>query len=114
MDIMSFLLSVATCKKLIEESGGGNTPKFTIVNLDAGNPAKVYNYDKGMTFSQWCNSAYNTDGWFVDTDSDMVQNDTVFDDMVRLGLSGYESPFASNPDSQIRSVQYAARRHGPT
>ena len=114
MDLVSFIMSVAVCKKLIEESGGGDTPEFTVVNLDAGNPAKKYKYENGMTFADWCESAYNTDGWFVDTDCDMVENDTVFDDMVRLGLSYPENLYESDPDSPILSVVYAAKRHGPT
>lgn len=39
-----------------------------ILTFYFGSPAnkKEYSGEKGMTWSEWCNSEYNNEGWFID------------------------------------------------
>jgi len=45
--------------------GTASTSSFTVTDMSG--TTTTYQFESGMTWGQWCDSAYNTDGYEVDT-----------------------------------------------
>jgi hypothetical protein len=59
------------------EFGNSNIIHFSIYHDDYGE-TYTYQADKGMTWLDWCNSEYNTDGWWCDENGEEgVYNDNL-------------------------------------
>ena len=60
--------------ELVESSVGGSE-ESNLINFEV-TQNEIYQAQEGMTFAEWVNSEYNTDGYYIDGDKVMLANGT--------------------------------------